>query len=151
MVIEAESQAVLNTVTKHDFQLAFENGRNAGNGAYAQKVTTSVNPVGPKLVFDQLAAPALKIMDDFFYSILEPTAFLTNDVEKKQLSFASKTPSLISLTRTNCHILYTYGCSNLKMEARSSLETLATLRCHIPEDSDIHFIAVLLYSICLKL
>jgi hypothetical protein len=33
-VMEAESQAVLNTLTD-DFQDAFKNGRRAGNGAYA--------------------------------------------------------------------------------------------------------------------
>jgi hypothetical protein len=32
-VIEAESQAVMNTLTEHDFQDAFKNGRSAGNGA----------------------------------------------------------------------------------------------------------------------
>jgi hypothetical protein len=37
--IEAESQAVLNTITEHDFQDAGQNGRNAGNGAYAKKGT----------------------------------------------------------------------------------------------------------------
>jgi hypothetical protein len=40
-VIEAESQAVLNTLTEHDFEDAFKNGRSAGNGAYARKGTTS--------------------------------------------------------------------------------------------------------------
>jgi hypothetical protein len=39
--MEAESQAVLNTLTEHDFQDAFQNGRSAGNGAYALKGTTS--------------------------------------------------------------------------------------------------------------
>jgi hypothetical protein len=39
-VIGAESQAVLNTLTEHDFQDAFKkNGRSAGNGAYAPKWT----------------------------------------------------------------------------------------------------------------
>jgi hypothetical protein len=40
-VIETESQAVLNTLTEHDFQDAFKNGRSAGNGAYARKGITS--------------------------------------------------------------------------------------------------------------
>jgi hypothetical protein len=35
-VIEAESQAVLNTLTEHGFQDAFKNGRSAGNGAYGR-------------------------------------------------------------------------------------------------------------------
>jgi hypothetical protein len=39
--IEAESQAVLNTITGHDFQDAFKNGRSDGNGAYERKSTTS--------------------------------------------------------------------------------------------------------------
>jgi hypothetical protein len=39
-VIEAESQAALNTLTEHDFQDAFKkNTRNAGNGVYTQKGT----------------------------------------------------------------------------------------------------------------
>jgi hypothetical protein len=40
-VIQAESQAVLNTLTEHDFEDAFKTGRSAGNGAYARKGTTS--------------------------------------------------------------------------------------------------------------
>jgi hypothetical protein len=40
-VIEAESQAVLNTITEHDFQDLSKNGRSAGNGVYARKGTTS--------------------------------------------------------------------------------------------------------------
>jgi hypothetical protein len=40
-VIEAESQAVLNTLTEHDFQDAFKSDRSAGDCTYAQKGTTS--------------------------------------------------------------------------------------------------------------
>jgi hypothetical protein len=40
-VVEAESQAVLNTSTEHDFQDAFGNGRTAENGAYVRKGTIS--------------------------------------------------------------------------------------------------------------
>jgi hypothetical protein len=39
--MEAESQAVLNSLTEHDFQDEFKNGRSAGNGAYRMKGTTS--------------------------------------------------------------------------------------------------------------
>jgi hypothetical protein len=39
--IEAESQAVLNSLKEHDFQGAFKNIRSAGNGAYALKGTSS--------------------------------------------------------------------------------------------------------------
>jgi hypothetical protein len=38
--IEAESQAVLNSLTEHDFQGAFKNGKSAGNGAYSWKGST---------------------------------------------------------------------------------------------------------------
>jgi hypothetical protein len=34
-VMEAESQALLNSLTEHGFQDAVKNGRSAGNGAYA--------------------------------------------------------------------------------------------------------------------
>jgi hypothetical protein len=40
-VIKAELQVVLNTLTEHDFQDVFKNGRHAGNGTYARKGTTS--------------------------------------------------------------------------------------------------------------
>jgi hypothetical protein len=41
-VIEAELQAVLNTITEYDFQDAFKkNGRRSENGAYAWKGTAS--------------------------------------------------------------------------------------------------------------
>jgi hypothetical protein len=40
--MEAESQAVLNTLTEHEFQDACKYGRSAGNVAYARKVTTSM-------------------------------------------------------------------------------------------------------------
>jgi hypothetical protein len=39
-VMKAESQAVLNTLTEHDFQGAIKNDRGAGNGAYAWKGTS---------------------------------------------------------------------------------------------------------------
>jgi hypothetical protein len=38
-VIEAEPQAVLNTLTEHDFQDAFKEDRSAWNGAYARMGT----------------------------------------------------------------------------------------------------------------
>jgi hypothetical protein len=40
-VMEADSQAVLNTLTEHGFHDAFKNDRSAGNGVYTQKGTTS--------------------------------------------------------------------------------------------------------------
>jgi hypothetical protein len=48
-VTEAESRAVLNTLTEHCFQDAYKNGRRAGNDAYARKGTTSSVMVASKL------------------------------------------------------------------------------------------------------
>jgi 2'-5' RNA ligase len=48
-LIEAESQAVLNTLTEHSLQIAFKNVRSAGNGAYALKGTTSRVMVASRL------------------------------------------------------------------------------------------------------
>jgi hypothetical protein len=69
-VIEAESQAVLYTFREHNFQNTFKNGRSTGNGAYTLKRNTSRVMVAstPKLVFDQMAEPVLKIMDDYIVS-----------------------------------------------------------------------------------
>jgi hypothetical protein len=69
-VIEVESQAVLNTLTIHDFQDAFKNDKSAGNGAYARKRTTWRVMVAnrPKVNFDQMAAPDLKIIDSSLYA-----------------------------------------------------------------------------------
>jgi hypothetical protein len=52
-MIEAKSQAVLNILTEHDFQDTFQNGRSAGNGAYARKGTTSrvMVAIRPKVSF----------------------------------------------------------------------------------------------------
>jgi hypothetical protein len=64
-VMEAESQAVLNTLTEHDFQDAFKNYRRAGNGEHARKGTISrvMLDSRPKVSFDQMAAPGLEIMN----------------------------------------------------------------------------------------
>jgi hypothetical protein len=40
-VIEAEPQAVPNSLREHDFKDALKNGRSAGNGVYTWKGTTS--------------------------------------------------------------------------------------------------------------
>jgi hypothetical protein len=40
-VTEAESQAALNTLTEHDFQDVFKNGRSAWNSIYTWKGTPS--------------------------------------------------------------------------------------------------------------
>jgi hypothetical protein len=52
--IEAESQAMLNTLTEHDFQYAFKDGRSTGNGAHARKGTTLRVIVAIKLKVDFL-------------------------------------------------------------------------------------------------
>jgi hypothetical protein len=41
-VIEAESQSVLNTLTEHDFQGAFRNGKGAGNGTSGDTLSVRV-------------------------------------------------------------------------------------------------------------
>jgi hypothetical protein len=77
-VIEAESQAVLTVLTKHDFQDAFKNGMGAGNGAHARKGTTSkvmMWPVVLNLVLDQMAAPVPEIV--LHFRILFPLCILT--------------------------------------------------------------------------
>jgi hypothetical protein len=40
-VMDAESQGVLNTLTEHDFQDAFKNGKSVRKDAYRRKGTTS--------------------------------------------------------------------------------------------------------------
>jgi hypothetical protein len=61
-VIEAESYAVLNILTEHDFQDAY--GRSSGNGAYARKGTISRVMVAsrPQLVLYGMAAPFPEIL-----------------------------------------------------------------------------------------
>jgi hypothetical protein len=39
--IEAKSQALLNALTDHDSRMHLKSGRNAGNGAYMRKRTSS--------------------------------------------------------------------------------------------------------------
>jgi hypothetical protein len=68
---EAESHAVLNALTEHDFQDAIKNGRMAGNGAFAQNGTIlremlfSKHEVG----YLQVSAPILENMDYFLLLI----------------------------------------------------------------------------------
>jgi hypothetical protein len=52
-LIKVESQAVLNTLTEHDFQEAFKNARIAGSGPYARKEITSrvMMACRPKVIF----------------------------------------------------------------------------------------------------
>jgi hypothetical protein len=68
-VIEACLQAVLDTLTKHDFHDAFKNTRNTGNDAYMQKGTTSRVMVASrhKVSFYQIAALVPEIMDGSLY------------------------------------------------------------------------------------
>jgi hypothetical protein len=68
-VIEAELQAVFNTLTEHDFQDAFKDWQKRWNGSYTRKGTTSRAMVAnrPKLDFDQMAAPFPEVMDVSLY------------------------------------------------------------------------------------
>jgi hypothetical protein len=67
-MIEAESQAVLNTLREHDIHwMHLNKGRSAGNGTYAGRglLRGWWWPVGPKLVFEKMAAPVSEIMGYF--------------------------------------------------------------------------------------
>jgi hypothetical protein len=68
-IIEAEMQALLNTLIKHDFLGTFKSGRSSGNCIYPRKGTTSRRwcPEGQKLVFDRMAAPVPEIMAGSLY------------------------------------------------------------------------------------
>jgi hypothetical protein len=43
-VMKVELQAVLNTLTEHNFQDAFKKGRSIGNGSYGQRVMVAIRP-----------------------------------------------------------------------------------------------------------
>jgi hypothetical protein len=62
-LIEAESQAVLNTLTEHDFQDAF--GR--WPKCWERCIRAEEDYFGPKLIFDQMAAPVPEMMDTTSY------------------------------------------------------------------------------------
>jgi hypothetical protein len=47
VMFEAQSQALLNTLTEHDFQDAFRNGRNARKGTTSRVMVASM----PKVTF----------------------------------------------------------------------------------------------------
>jgi hypothetical protein len=64
-VIEAESQAVLNTVTEHYFQDAFQNSRSTGNGTTSMVMVAS----RPKVSFHQMVAPVQEIMDYSLFNL----------------------------------------------------------------------------------
>jgi hypothetical protein len=63
-VIDAESQAVLNTVTEYDLRMHLEIGRSTGSGTYTQKGTTLRVTVAsrPNVSYDQMAAPVPEIV-----------------------------------------------------------------------------------------
>jgi hypothetical protein len=62
-VIEAESHAVLNTLTEHDFQDAFKKWQKHWEWCGRWLLQGLWWPVGPKLVFYQMVAPVPEIMD----------------------------------------------------------------------------------------
>jgi hypothetical protein len=68
-VIEAELQAVLNTLIEQNSQHPLKNGRSSGNSAYAWKGDTSRVVVASRLKvsFDQIAAPVPENMDGCLY------------------------------------------------------------------------------------
>jgi hypothetical protein len=73
----------MNTLTEHGIHwMHLNNGRSAGNAAYARKGTTSrvVVARGPKVSFDQTAAPVPEIMDDFILPKMVRLPWLTVSV-----------------------------------------------------------------------
>jgi hypothetical protein len=70
--MEAESQAVLNSLTEHNIQDAFKKWQKRlercilADGDCKGGLWWSV---GPKLVFDRMAAPVLEIMDWFLFQL----------------------------------------------------------------------------------
>jgi hypothetical protein len=61
-----------------------QNDRGAGNGAYTRKGTIFQVlwwPVGPKLVFDQMAAPVPEIMDEYL-QMCRKTKMLAMDLQE---------------------------------------------------------------------
>jgi hypothetical protein len=83
-MIETESQAVLNTLTVHDFQDAFKKWQNRWERCIRTDGSTTRVMVAsrPKINFDQMTAPVPEIMDsslyvvDFSYVAEEFTAFI---------------------------------------------------------------------------
>jgi hypothetical protein len=66
-VIEAESQALLNTLTEHNFQYTFKKWQKRLGTMHTPGMGLPDGrcwPVDPKVVFDQIAASVLEIMDD---------------------------------------------------------------------------------------
>jgi hypothetical protein len=70
-MIKADKQAVLNTLTEHDFQDAFKKKKAEEMGTLHTSRSGLVRGrcwlVGPKSVFDQMAAPVLESMDGSLY------------------------------------------------------------------------------------
>jgi hypothetical protein len=73
-VIDAESRTVLNSLSEHELQDAFKNGRHVGTAAYARKRPTSrvMMASRPKINSDQMAAaaPVPEIMDDSLHALI---------------------------------------------------------------------------------
>jgi hypothetical protein len=67
--IEAESQAVLSTLTDHGFQDTLRNGRSAVNGAYRLTTSRVIVASRPKVSFHQIAGPVPEIVDGSLYFI----------------------------------------------------------------------------------
>jgi hypothetical protein len=65
-LIEAESQALLSTLTEHDFQDTFKHMARALGTVHTSGrglLRGLWGPVDPELVFDQMVAPVPEIMD----------------------------------------------------------------------------------------
>jgi hypothetical protein len=74
-VIEAESQAVLNTLTEHDFQDAFKQWQRRWERCIRAE-WDYFWPLGSKLVFDQMATTVPEIMDGSLCICTPPYVFM---------------------------------------------------------------------------
>jgi hypothetical protein len=90
-VIEAESQTVLNTLTEHDFQDAFERWKKCRERCVRVEGDYWW-PVGPKLVPDQMAPPVQEIM---VHSLFLPTETLYRKRVRKRKK-ENKRPWVVS-------------------------------------------------------
>jgi hypothetical protein len=70
---DAESLTVLNTLTKHNFQDVFKKMVEVPGTVHKRRRGIFWGwwwPIGPKLVFDQMAALALEIMEGSLYYLI---------------------------------------------------------------------------------
>jgi hypothetical protein len=84
VMIEAKSQAVLNTLEEHDFQDAFKKIAEALGTVHTHErglLQGQWWPIGPKLILDQMAAPVPEIGDGSMYKGTACLLYLTTSLK----------------------------------------------------------------------